>query len=422
MMPKRRDCSIDQEKIIKGDVTMDIFAGIRVIDITQFISGSRCTQILADMGAEVVKIEPPQGDTLRLIFSMMEGAERNYSVLNRNKYGMALDWKKPEGQEIIRRLAATSDIFVHNLIPGTMENSHLGYEDIRQVKPDIIYIAISGFGTTGINPERAAFDIIAQATAGHFWSDLENLMPPSNHWGDLVSGGYAALAACMALIHRMKTGQGQFIDLSMQDVLYFNNYRAMIDRAMAPIVDQATQMLGRKPAEVLNSKDRMPFYGFFKASDGKVAIVSVTPRQWRDLAEIVEHPELATDPRFNNLIVQVNNHDEAVALIEDWTCRHTSAEIVQLMENKKIPCGIAYSVDQVNDDDNLRVRGMFQTVEHARYGAIDIPGIPYHFSDTPGKITRPAPELGEHNRLLLEQWLGYNGEEIGRLKAAGIIT
>ena len=419
----KRDCSHNQAgQTPKGDAIMDIFSGIRVIDITQFISGSRCTQILADMGAEVVKIEPPQGDTLRLIFSLMPGAERNYSILNRNKYGLALDWKKPEGQEIIRRLAATTDIFVHNLIPGTMENSHLGYEDIRKIRPDIIYIAISGFGTTGIDPERAAFDIIAQATAGHFWNDLENLMPPANYWGDLVCGGYAALAICMALIHRMKTGEGQFIDLSMQDVLYSNNYRAMIDKAMAPIVDQATQMLGRRPAEIMNSKDRMPFYGFFKASDGKVAIVSVTPRQWRDLAEIVEHPELATDPRFNNLIAQVNNHAEAVALIEEWTSQHTSAEIVRILEDRKIPCGIAYSVDQVNEDANLRARGMFQTVEHARYGTIDIPGIPYHFSRTPGKITSPAPGLGEHNQLLLEQWLGYTGEEISRLKEAGIIT
>jgi formyl-CoA transferase len=401
---------------------MDIFSGIKVIDITQFISGSRCTQILADMGADVVKVEPPQGDTLRLIFSLMPGAERNYSILNRNKYGLALDWKKPEGQEIIRKLAATSDIFVHNLIPGTMENNHLGYEDIRKIKPDIIYVSISGFGATGVNPERAAFDIIAQATSGHFWNDLENLMPPSNHWGDLVSGGYAALAVSMALIHRMKTGEGQFIDISMQDVLYFNNYRAMTDKAMAPVMEDVTRALGRKPAEVMNSKDRMPFYGFFKASDGKVAIVALSPRQWRDLSEIVNHPEMVTDPKFSNLIAQVNNHAEAVALIEEWTSRHTSAEIIKTLEDKKIPCGVAYSVDQVNEDDNLRQRGMFQTVEHARYGTVDIPGIPYHFSQTPGKIRMPAPGLGEHNQLLLEQWLGYTPDKIAQLKSAKIIT
>lgn len=401
---------------------MDIFAGIRVIDITQFISGSRCTQILADMGAEVVKIEPPQGDTLRLIFSLMPGAERNYSVLNRNKYGMAVDWKQPQGQEIIRRLAATADIFVHNLIPGTLEASGLGYEDLKTIRPDIIYVAISGFGATGVNPERAAFDIIAQATAGHFWNDLENLMPPANYWGDLVSGAYAALATCMALIHRLQTGDGQYVDLSMQDVLYFNNYRAMIDKAMAPVMEDATRSLGRRPAEVLNSKDRMPFYGFFKTTDGKVAIVAITPRQWRDLAEITGHPELTTDPRFSNLIAQVNHHAEAVALIEEWTSRHASAEIIQTLEARKIPCGSAYSVDQVNDDPNLQARGMFQSVAHPLFGTIDVPGIPYHFSRTPGAVRRPAPALGEHNELLLTQWLGYTPDDINRLRAAGIIT
>ena len=308
---------------------MDIFAGIRIIDVTQFISGSRCTQILADMGAEVVKIEPPQGDVLRLIFSLIPGAERNYSVLNRNKYGMALDWKQPQGQEIMRRLAATADIFVHNLIPGTLEDSHLGYEDLKRVKPDIIYVAISGFGATGVNPERAAFDIIAQATAGQLWNDLENLMPPANYWGDFVSGSYAAMAACMALIHRLRTGEGQYVDISMQDVLYFNNYRAMMDKAMAPIMEDATRTLGRRPSEVLNSKDRMPFYGFFKTTDGKVAIVAITPRQWRDLAEVTAHPELVNDPRFSNLITQINHHAAAVELIEEWTSRHTSAEIVR---------------------------------------------------------------------------------------------
>src|SRR5208337_5251994 len=133
-----------------------ILEGIRVLDITQFISGSRCTQILADMGAEVVKVEPPEGDTLRMMFNLTPGAERNYSVLNRNKYGIAVDMRKAEGREIILRLAAMSDILVHNLIPGALERLGLGYADIRSRREEIIYTAISGFGSTGVAPERAA--------------------------------------------------------------------------------------------------------------------------------------------------------------------------------------------------------------------------------------------------------------------------
>ncbi len=401
---------------------MKVLDGIRVVDLTQFISGSRCTQILADMGAEVVKVEPPFGDTLRLIFRLIAGAERNYSVFNRNKFGIAVNWRKPEGQEILRRLAKASDIFVHNLMPGTLERYGLGYNDLRSLNEDIIYLSISGFGAKGVNPERGAFDIIAQATSGQFWNDMETLRTPANYWGDMMSGAYGAIAALMALIHRMKTGEGQYVDMSMQDVLYFNNYRAMINRAMEPIMKAVEETLGRRPDDVLNSDDRMPFYGFFKSSDGKVAIVALTERQWKELTIISGHPDLVSDTRFSDIVARIHNHNEAVAFIEEWTSKHTAKEIVEILEGKKIPCGVAYTVDEVNRDDNLRERGMFQKIVHKRFGEIDVPGIPYKFSKTEGELRMPAPELGEHNRYILEEWLGYAREDIKRLNNEGIVV
>jgi CoA:oxalate CoA-transferase len=400
---------------------MQVLDGIKVVDLTQFISGSRCTQILADMGAEVVKVEPPYGDTLRIIFSLIPGAERNYSVFNRNKFGIAVDWRKSEGREIIRKLAAVSDIFVHNLIPGALEKYALGYDDLRKVRKDIIYISISGFGARGINPERGAFDIIAQATSGQFWNDMENLRTPANYWGDLMSGAYSAIAALMALIHRMNTSDGQYIDVSMQDVLYFNNYRAMINKAMGPIMEDVEKTLGRKPDDVLNSNDRMPFYGFFKSMDGKVAIVALTERQWKDLAETIGQPEMVSDQRFSDIVAQIHNHEKAVEYIEKWTSSRFSKDIVEILEERKVPCGMAYTVDEVNKDENLDERGMFQKISHNKFGEIDVPGIPYIFSRTQGKIQMPAPELGEHNSFILESWLGYTQEDIGRLYEKGII-
>lgn len=400
---------------------MQILEGIKVIDITQFIAGSRCTQILADMGAEVVKVEPPQGDTLRMIFNMAAGTERNYSVFNRNKYGIAVNMREPQGREIILKLTTISDIFVHNLIPGSLEKQGLGYEDIRSLKKDIIYTAISGFGAVGVAPGRAAFDIIAQATGGQFWNNQDTFLMPDNFWGDLVTGAYAAISILLALIHKMKTGQGQNIDISMQDVMYYNNYRAMMDKALEPIMAQVEKGLGRKPKDVLNSSDRMPFYGFFKAGDGKVAIVSLTARQWKDLAEIIGHPEMASDPKFSNLLAQIRNHEEAVNLVEKWTTAHTSQEIISILESKKIPCGIAYTTAQVNDDENLKQRGMFQRVFHEKFGDIDIPGFPFKFSEVSGKIRMPAPGLGEHSRLILEQWLGYTSDEVQELYKKGTI-
>jgi crotonobetainyl-CoA:carnitine CoA-transferase CaiB-like acyl-CoA transferase len=400
---------------------MLILEGLKVVDITQFIAGSRCTQLLADMGADVVKVEPPQGDTLRMIFKMTPGAERNYSVFNRNKYGIAVNMSDPQGREIILKLAAISDIFVHNLIPGSIEKLDLGFEAIRSLKRDIIYIAISGFGAVGVAPERAAFDIIAQATGGQFWNNQDTFFMPDNFWGDLVTGAYAALSILFALIHKMKTGQGQSIDISMQDVMYYNNYRAMMDKALEPIMAQVEKELGRKPKDVLNSSDRMPFYGFFKAMDGKVAIVSLTVRQWKDLGEIIGRPEMASDPKFSNLLVQIHNHEEAVSLIEKWTAVHTSQEIISILESKKIPCGIAYTSAQVNEDENLKQRGMFGSVSHEKYGNIDIPGFPFKFSDTSGAIRMPAPGLGEHSRFILEQWLGYPSDEVQTLFKKGTI-
>jgi crotonobetainyl-CoA:carnitine CoA-transferase CaiB-like acyl-CoA transferase len=394
---------------------MQILEEIRITDVTQFISGSRCTQILADMGAEVVKVEPPQGDTMRMMFNLTPGAERNYSVLNRNKYGLAVDMHQPEGREVLLKLATMSDIFVHNLIPGYLEKQGLGYKDIRSRRNDIIYASISGFGAVGVAPERAAFDIIAQATGGQFWNDQDTLLVPDNYWGDLMTGAYAAVSILLALIHRMKTGQGQYIDISMQDVMYYNNYRAMMDKALKPVVADVEKTLGRKPEDVLNSSDRMPFYGFFKTKDGKVAIVSLTARQWKDLTETIGRPEMADDPKFSNIIAQIHNHEEAVSLIEEWTVVHTSQEIISILESKKIPCGIAYTNPQVNEDENLRQRGMFQKVRHEKYGDIDIPGFPFKFSGTSGSIRMPAPGLGEHSRFVLEQWLGYTPEEVEEL-------
>jgi len=405
----------------KKVITVQILENVKVVDMAQFISGSRCTQILADMGAQVVHVEPPEGDTLRLIFKLLGGAERNYSILNRNKYGMSINSREPKGQKIIQRLLADSDIFVHNLIPGSLEKYNLGYEHIKKVNENIIYVAISGFGATGINPERAAFDIIAQATSGQFWNDPETLMPPTNHWADFMSGSYAALSALMALIHKMNRNEGQYIDVSMQDVLYFNNYRAMAHKAMGPIMENVEKVLGRKPEDVLNSSDRMPFYGFFRSKDGKVAIVAMTPRQWKNLTEIIGRPEMASDPEFSNLVVQIHNHQAAVGFIEEWTTQHTSKEIVATLEGKKIPCGIAYTLDEVTEDENLRQRGMFEEVSHEEFGAIDIPGIPYNFSKTPGSIRMPAPGLGEHNHFILENWLGYKPHEITALQDEGII-
>jgi crotonobetainyl-CoA:carnitine CoA-transferase CaiB-like acyl-CoA transferase len=290
------------------------------------------------------------------------------------------------------------------------------------MKGDIIYVAISGFGTRSIKPERAAFDIIAQATSGQFWKKDDDLKPPTNHWADFMTGAYAAMGAMLGLVHKINTGEGQFVDVSMQDVLYFNNYRATVQKAMGPIMGDVEKALGRRPEDVLNTSDRMPFYGFFKAKDGKVAIVAMTPRQWKYLTQIIGRPEMASDPRFENLLVQIHNHEAAVEFVDQWTSRHTSKEIIAVLEEKKIPCGIASGLDEVNEDENLKARGMFEKVHHPKFGDVDVPGVPYQFSRTPGAVRNAAPDLGEHNELILKKWLGCSADEIQVLRTEGAIV
>ncbi|HMK77129.1 MAG TPA: CoA transferase [Thermodesulfobacteriota bacterium] len=165
----------------------------------------------------------------------------------------------------------------------------------------------------------------------------------------------------------------------------------------------------------------MGIYGFFKAKDGKVAIVSLTARQWKDLTEIIGRPEMAEDPKFSDVIAQIHNQEEAVSLIEEWIRVRTSQEIITVLEGKKIPCGIAYTSAQVNDDENLRQRGMYRRVHHEKYGDIDIPGFPFKFSDVSGSIRIPAPGLGEHSRFILEQRLGYTSDKVQELYERGTI-
>ncbi len=400
---------------------MQILEGIKVTDMAQFISGTRCTQILADMGADVVHIESLQGDTMRLWINLVGGSERSYSLLNRNKHGIAVDWQNPEGQEVIRKVIAESDVFVHNLIPGTMEKYGLGYEDIRKLKPDIVYVAISGFGTDSIYPERAVFDIIAQAEGGQFWLDPKSTANPVNPWADYMSGAYGAISTLLAIIHKLRTGEGQFVDLSMQDVMYFNNHRATANKLLGPDLDKMLQTMGRDVSDILNSTDRMPFYSFFKSKDANVVIVAFTPRQWRDLMEIIGQPKMADDPNFSNLLGQIKNNTEAVERIESWTQQYSSTEVIEKLRAKKIPCALAYNIEQVNSDENLKHRQMFKTVQHEDLGVLDVPGIPFKFSKSPGSVRAAAPRLGEHNEKILKEWLNYSPEEIDALRKNGVI-
>lgn len=391
-------------------------SGVRVLDLSQFLSGPRCTQILADLGAEVIKVEPPQGETMRLFTMLMPGMERNLSVLNRNKKGITLNLKHPKGKDLFRRLAEKVDVVVENFTPGTMEGLGLGFPSLRERNPRLIYAVVAGFGQTGPLSFRPAFDIIAQATGGIMAALEQPDRPPRVFFGDLVSGAYMAIGVLVALLARGETGRGQLVDISMQDVMYAHNWRAITKRAIQPVWGEVQKTLGRDPTLLKEEDRRMPFWNTFKAKDGYIAIVSLTDDQWKRMMEVIGRPELKDDERYGNLVARVRNPKEVMKIVEDWAVSKNVAEIEALCDKARIPCGRVHDIDGVNADPQLESRGMFARVDHPTMGAIDVPGNPIRLSETSGNVSTAAPDLGQHTDEVLSSLLGMGREEVEELR------
>ena len=252
--------------------------GIRVLDLSMFLSGPRASQILADFGAEVVKLEPPSGETMRIWMKLIPDQEESMTHWHRNKKGISLDIRNPEGAKILRELVAHFDVLIENLAPGTMEKRGLGYDDLKTVNPGLIYCSISGFGKDSPNSHRVAFDIISQATGGIMAAQRVKHRSPGVFFGDLVSGAYAAIGILSALRFRDQSGEGQFIDISMQDVMYFHNFRAMQVR-MQKDPERVAEVMGGTFEDLFTGEEGLPFRRPFQAKDGYVAVVFLTDRQ-----------------------------------------------------------------------------------------------------------------------------------------------
>lgn len=395
---------------------------IRVLDLSQFISGPRCTQILADLGAEVIKVEPPIGETMRLLTLLMPGMERVLSVFHRNKKGITLNLKTDKGREILRKLAEKSDVFVENFTKGTLEDMGLGYHSLKAGNPGLIYASISGFGRTGPLSFRPAFDIISQATSGIMYALRQPDKPPAVFFGDLVSGAYCAIAVLYALMARQTGGQGQFIDISMQDVMYFHNYRSISKKAIDPVFEEVMRTLGRTPDQMFTDEARrMAFWNTFKTRDGYIAVVALTDSQWKRFVEVIGNAELKNEEKYGNLVTRVLNAPEAVKIVEEWAAQHTVAEIEGALDKADVPCGRVQDIDGANRDIQLEFRQMYEAVTHPKFGQVSVPGIPFKFSGIENRISTPAPDLGQHTVEVLTSLLGMTEDEIKELKDDGAL-
>ncbi len=388
-----------------------ILDGVRVLDLSQFISGPWGSKFLADQGAEVIKIEPPGfGEAMRMFVFFDKQIAPLFSIINRNKKSITLNLRKKEAQDIFKELVKSVDVILENFTPGTMEKWGLGYNILKEINPRLIYAAISGFGQTGPLSNRTAFDIIAQATSGLIEAmRLEG--PPPVPLADYSAGHLIALGIVECLYWREKSGKGQFIDLSMQDMMYSVNIRA-----------QAREFIGLAKDKALTSRI-LPTYNQYPTKDGlRVAIVSITEKQFKKLMEIIGRPELTTDRRLKNAIKRMSNVDFLDEVLSAWTVTKPRDEIIKILEDEHIPCGPVITLEEAHKQKQLEERGMyirefkFDNVEQAT-----IPGPVLKFSETPGAVLTKGPSLGEHNEEIYGQLLGYSPETLADLKKKQII-
>lgn len=395
----------------------EILAGFTVLDLTRVASGPWCTQLLADMGATVIKVERPgTGDDARSFRPAVDGTETPLSAfflaLNRGKQSVTIDIAKPEGADLVRALAARADVLVENFKAGALGKFGLDYEAIRAIRPEIVYCSITGFGQTGPSAGRAAYDSILQASAGHMSLCGDPDGPPQRSAiaiTDLTSGYCAAVSVLGALIHRLRTGEGQFID------------SAMLDSSVALTAQYASAYLttGEVAIRAGNRAPNTFPSGMFTAADGDMILVCGNDRQFRKLAEILGVRELAEDARFSTNADRRENHEALTALLNAQLSQRPLREWTPRLEAVGVPSSGINSIDQVFEDPQVIHRGLRIEVEQEDGRSLPIVRSPLNFSRTPAR-NGPTPALGAHTDQMLRD-IGVPDSKIASLRARGIV-
>jgi crotonobetainyl-CoA:carnitine CoA-transferase CaiB-like acyl-CoA transferase len=391
---------------------------IRVLDFGRFIACPYCGMLLADMGAEVIRIERPGGEEDRTIGLLgPNGQNMSYPSYARNKKGITLRLMNNErGREVLADLVKVSDVVIHNFSPGAARMMGLTYDELKAIKPDIILVAISCFGSEGPYSDRVGFDFIAQAMSGCM--DLGGYpdKPPIRAFMNPMDFGTALSAAfgtLLALRHRDKTGEGQKLDLALlRTATSFN----------APIIAEA-EVLGRLRPRIGNRAAYIGPTDLFKCSDGWIFIATIMDTLWRRLARVIGHPELIDDPELKNDYLRFENRDRIDPLIADWCAERTVDEVIEILGEARIPCAPILGTDEVSHDPHIRATDMVEYIDLEEPGLERVPicGIPVKLSKTPGRIESRAPRVGEHNEQIYGNLLRYSEELIADLRADGTI-
>ncbi len=389
----------------------EALAGVRVLDFTRVLAGPFCTMTLADLGADVIKVESPDGDETRQWGPPFDarGVSAYYLSVNRNKRSLTLNLKSAEGQRIARRLAAQSQIVVENFKPGGMAAFGLGYDNLREINPALVYASITGFGQSGPYHERPGYDFVIQAMSGLMSITGEKDGAPSKVGvaiADVVAGLFAATSLLAALRHAEATGAGQRLDI------------ALLDTQIAALVNVASGALvsGRTPARYGNAHPSIVPYETFRASDGAFALAVGNDRQFAQLCGLIGHPEWAADVRFATNPARVANRETLIGLLGDVFITRPAAELVARALEMGIPAGPLNSVAHIVDDPQTAASGLIHEIDGLR-----LVGPPVGFSATPPTVRTPPPALGQHTDAILRERLGLSGAEIAEYRATGVV-
>ena len=391
-------------------------AGLKVIELSHVMAGPTCGLMLADMGADVIKVEkiPGGDDTRRSIPPSIHGESAAYLMMNRNKRGVAVDLKTEGGKQVLRRLLADADVVTENYRRDTMEKMGFGYDALKSLNPRLIYCSISGFGRTGPYADRGGFDLVAQGMSGLMSITGEGPGRPPVKIGAPVTDITAGLLACMgilaALNHRHATGRGQMVDTSLFEAGITHTYW---QSAIAFASGLAPQPMGS--AHPLNAP-----YQAFQTADGWITVGAANQPNWLRLVEVLKAPELAEDPRFRTNPDRMAHLAELEAALNAHFRRRSSAEWLALLEASGMPAGPVLDINQMHQDPQALARRMIVETDHPVAGPVKALGLPIKFSDSPGGSVSPAPLYGQHtNEVLLEH--GFTAAEIEALAASGAI-
>jgi CoA:oxalate CoA-transferase len=388
--------------------------GLRILDLTRVLAGPFCTMILADLGAEVLKIEPSgAGDDSRSFGPFMNGESTYFMSLNRNKKGITLNLRHKEGKAILKQLVKQADVLVENYRPGTMKKLELEYPVLAAENPRLIYAAISGFGQEGPFKQKPAYDFIVQGMGGIMSLNAHPGGAPTRvpiGLGDITAALYATIGILAAVQERERSGRGQMIDVSMLDCQI-----AILEN---PII---RFFAGDIPKPIGNTHPTISPAGGFPTKDGYMIITVGNDNHWKMFCRAFQREEWITDSRFVTNAKRTENMPQLRELIEELLCKRSTGHWVEILEKMGIPCGPVHSIEEVVNDPNVASREMIVSLKHPVAGDVKMSGMPIKLSRTPGEISVPPPMLGQHNAEILKTLLGFTDEKINDLKSMGVL-